>query len=1325
MSNTTRFSTFFIAIAAILAIVAISWLVFSPSVNDADWPMYRYDQSRSAYSPHELPDHLHLHWVRELPQPQRAWPWQMDDFEKLAFDKSYEPIAAEGMLFVPSMAADKVSAYSVETGEEIWHFFADGPVRLAPLYKEGKVYFVSDDGHLYCLDSGTGEKIWKFQAAPGNRIVLGNERLISMWPARGGPVIEDGTLYFAAGIWPHEGVYIYALDPETAEIKWVNSGSPNDLIRDSKRYYSFGGVAPQGQLVVHGDYLLVPGGRTTPAAFNRHTGDLIYYNVTGSTTGKGAGGHNVFARGDWFFNVRDYTVTHMYATVDGAQFGSVNVDLTTQDALIGVDPAQGIITAFASDLDLAEEEPPQPEFDRMGQPLPASERRDASGRAPGVSDRMSSSVLSNYYELRELWRSEEIDGLKRLHVKAGSKLYGSGDHGRIFAVSVPETNHSPQLEWTTTIDGEVFSMIAAHGRLLITTEEGRIYCFGAGTRETLVHEYHPEPLETGGDHWAAEVQELLEELDPRGGYGLMFGVGSGRLLDELLRQSDLHITAFDPDPQKVDELRDRFTRAGLYGRRVAVHQGDVTTYRLPPYIASLIVSEDPDAAGMGLGAPFVQALFHPLRPYGGTAYLALDDNAHAGFADTVDRAGLEKAELTQGDHRVLLTRPGALPGSASWTHQYADAGNTAYSPDKRVKVPLGIAWFGGEPNHKTLPRHMHGPIPQVVEGRLILMGPHHVSARCVYTGIELWATEIPGVGANFTDFEYEAREAPVYFPNHPGANFIGSPLASAKDAVYVIHEDKCLHLDAATGERLNAFEMPDREELKQHGRDPFTREMTESYGAKLQEGEQIKWGHIRYLDDFLIAAAYPHMFDDRQPGRENNWNATSSEFIIIMDRHTGEIKWTHQARYGFRHNAIVAGGGKVYVIDHLSEEIMQLLQRRGIEPDIHPEIRALDIRTGEVLWTFNDEVFGTALAYSAPHDILVQSGHLGRRRALPDEPRDRLLVLHGQTGEMLWDETYLQRRSPLGLHATWGQIIGSTGEGAVDMFTGTPKDHQNPITGETERWSWVAGLRCGTQNFSEHLVTHRSGTAGITDLAGNAMTGNIPGFRSGCTNNLVVADGMFNAPEYTRSCSCSYQHQTSLGLVHMPESEMWTFSTLSTPERGDIKRVGINFAAPGNRLDPDQNVLWVEYPELVGPAPDIPVTVETAGESSLFRHHASWIRNPEEKHSWVASYGISGIKRISMELVPPETGQNHDYDVTIYFTEPEEIDPGTRVFDIVVQGEKVLGNFDIVKQAGGSRRVHRVDVKRVPVVDHLDISFVWNDSSLPAVVSGLEIVRSE
>ena len=93
-----------------------------------------------------------------------------------------------------------------------WQFFADGPVRLAPAAWRGKVYFGADDGYFYCLDADSGKLLWKLLAAPSDRRAIGSERLISVWPVRGGPVIVEHQLYFTAGVWPFEDTLLYSVD---------------------------------------------------------------------------------------------------------------------------------------------------------------------------------------------------------------------------------------------------------------------------------------------------------------------------------------------------------------------------------------------------------------------------------------------------------------------------------------------------------------------------------------------------------------------------------------------------------------------------------------------------------------------------------------------------------------------------------------------------------------------------------------------------------------------------------------------------------------------------------------------------------------------------------------------------------------------------------------------------------------------------------------------------------------------------------------------------------------------------------------------------------
>ena len=205
---------------SLLALAIVACLLTAP-LQAGDWPQFRYDAGRTAASPHELPAELQLRWTRTLPAPRPAFPQEV----RLAYDASYEPVVLGHTMFVPSMVTDSVTALDTETGAERWRFIAEGPVRFAPVAWEGKVYFVSDDGYLYCLNDD-GSLRWKFRGLPEgrrDRKVLGHGRLVSLWPARGGPVLADGVVYFAAGLWPTEGVFVHALDAESGKAVWSNT----------------------------------------------------------------------------------------------------------------------------------------------------------------------------------------------------------------------------------------------------------------------------------------------------------------------------------------------------------------------------------------------------------------------------------------------------------------------------------------------------------------------------------------------------------------------------------------------------------------------------------------------------------------------------------------------------------------------------------------------------------------------------------------------------------------------------------------------------------------------------------------------------------------------------------------------------------------------------------------------------------------------------------------------------------------------------------------------------------------------------------------------
>jgi outer membrane protein assembly factor BamB len=162
--------------------------------------MWRYDAARTAASPEPLPAPLLLQWVRELPIPRPTY-----REARLQFDAGYEPVVLGKTMFVASSQTESVLALETDTGNERWEFFAEGPIRLAPAAWQNRFYFGSDDGYFYCVDAENGQLVWKFQGVPSGRKVLGNGRMISLWPIRGGAVIHEGRVYFAAGVWPLEG----------------------------------------------------------------------------------------------------------------------------------------------------------------------------------------------------------------------------------------------------------------------------------------------------------------------------------------------------------------------------------------------------------------------------------------------------------------------------------------------------------------------------------------------------------------------------------------------------------------------------------------------------------------------------------------------------------------------------------------------------------------------------------------------------------------------------------------------------------------------------------------------------------------------------------------------------------------------------------------------------------------------------------------------------------------------------------------------------------------------------------------------------------------
>jgi outer membrane protein assembly factor BamB len=1237
----------------------VVWAVRAPSgvCLAGDWPQWRYDAGRGAASPEELPEQIHLQWLRTLPEPRPAWPASQPG---LRFDVSYSPVAAGGMLFVPSMAADTLTAYDAATGEEAWRFYADGPVRFAPIVDRGKVYFAADDGFLYCLDARQGKLLWRFAAGPYERWILGNERLISTWPIRGGPVLFDGTIYFTAGIWPFMGIFVHAVDAQTGRAVWTNSGEGSVYMMQPHQSEAFAGFAPCGYPAATAQGLIVPGGRTLPACYDLKTGRLRHFDFGAKKEGT-PGSYEVSACGQWFLQKGQ-----MFAAADGKPLLPTPGAVHDQQALYGVAGSE-ILAQALQPKEAAAQSPPAEEPATAKQ-APKEEKKSQKGRAGGRTGKASAAQAGSKLALEKLWSGTLAEGLpQRVFLKAGSRLILGGT-GVVAAVPTPPDHTPIQAAWKGTFEGEPWTMLAADGRLFVVTTAGRIYCFGARQGEAKVYPAAKPQIPASADRWPAGG--ILAQSGAKEGYAVLFGLGATGLAEGLLRASNLQLIAVDPDAQKVQAARRRLDAMGLYGSRFTVHLGDPQNFALPPYLASLAVVEAPLAARADQGVRLVQAVFHVLRPYGGAA--VFEGLAADTLRQWVKQADLAGARVEAGKTGTSLVRVGPLPGAADWTHQYADAANSVVSPDRLAKAPLGLLWFGGPPNDEVLPRHGHGPAPQVAAGRLVIEGPDMLRALDIYTGRLLWQKAFPSLGKFYNSTNHQ-----------PGAGQIGSNYVTLADCVYVASGEKLLCLDAADGRTL-------REVPAQAGPD----------------GAALPWGFLALWENVLLATQDPALY------------ATAGAQLVALDRQTGQVLWKQPAKYALRHNAIAAGNGRVFCIDALSPSARDQDRRLGRQrPDYQPRLLALDARTGRELWSTGDDVFGTFLNYSAEHDVLLQAGSASRDRA-EDEAKTGMVAYRGADGTVLWKDLQRECKGPCMLYH---DTIITQGK-AYALLSGQPKLRQDPLSGRQMEWSFERNYGCNTAVASEHLLTFRSAAAGYYDLAHDGGTGNFGGFKSGCTSNLVVAGGLLNAPEYTRTCTCRYQNQTSLAMVHDPRAEMWTFNPFRFSGE-PVRRVGINFGAPGDRLAED-GTLWLDYPSRGGPSPDIPVQLQPE-KPEFFCHHSSRIKvlPGSPGLSWVAASGVRNITAVTLTLSKEPTPQPRNYTVRLHFAEVDQIAPAERVFQVRLQDRPAAAEIDIAKQAGAMTALVK-EFRSVPVSDKLKVSFEPRGpaGSPGAVLCGIEVV---
>ena len=1295
--------------------IAIALPSLSPG---GDWPTYRHDNSRSAVTLESLKTPLTDCWAfMPLHSPQPAWEdpnprpvggWFGDREERrVHFDDSYHVAAVDGAVYFGSSADGKVVSLDAKTGQQRWSFMTGGPVRLAPTVWEGNVYAASDDGFVYCLGTSDGSLKWKFHAAPSDRKVLGNGKTISLWPIRTGVLVDDGIAYFGAGIFPAEGVYFYAVDAKVGKLLWCN-----DSCADAPQSR----ISPQGYMLASESRLFTPLGRVSPAAFDRKDGRLLYEayieHIIGGTYAMLDGGQlftgtqqliaydeaSHRSRTSWFWGHRLIVTPEMFYVADGNELYAVKRKDYSAPSLVRktlLDQKR----ALARQLQQAKRGPEealkrvQERMDVLNERLAKTEAEMAAGEA---------------------WRV--VCDCNETLLLAGNTLVAGGA-GKVVAYD----KASGSTLWTGKIDGTARGLAVADGRLLVSSNTGTIHCFGAdGSKAfgTVAQPVDPSPF--AADDMAqiceAAAEHIVETTGIKRGYCLMLGCGTGRLAYELTKRTDLHIYGVEPDPKKAQAARRSLDAAGVYGARVVIDDGDLSRVPMADYFANLVVSEDALTSGRMPGN--AKEAFRMLKPLGGTIVIGQPTEAK-GKAKAISPTAMQQwlgdakvdgGQIAEKDGVWLSLCRGALPGAGSWTHQYAEPGNTTCSDDELVRCPLGVLWFGSPGPTRMAERHRRAAAPLGANGRLFILGEgaadrvgageNSIMAYDAYNGLKLWERKIRG--ALRTTVTHDA----------------GNSAANA-DSLFVAVDDKCLRLDAATGETKLTYKLP-----------------------AAADGQPRRWGYVAVVGNLLYGS--------------RTVKQRVADCVFALDLASGELRWKHEVD-GIGQGSIAIGDGKFFFASsHVTEqqrlkalaEQTKALHRmskedrdallKELDAAAVYQVVALDATNGKPLWQKPVEVTGAAggsywcsLGSIYKNDTLVLfgvflDGHYWKQFFAGLFEQRRVVALSAGDGELRWQKRIGYRVRPI--------VVGDTFHAepwAYDLQTGEQKTRIHPITGREEAWQFARpGHHCGCPAAAPHALLFRSYTIAWYDLDRDFGTQHFGSQRPGCWINFIPANGLLMVPEASSGCMCPFPNACTIVFKSKEKEEenrQWAYYS-SPGEMTPVKQLSLNLGAPGDRRD-SSDALWLGYPRPGGSL----VLQWKAGVSlfpggGYFRHDPAVLEIESTDDPWLFCSGLRGLRKCELPLAEPVDGAAR-YTVRLAFCELDNEAPGKRVFDIKLQGKVVAEGFDVLKEAGGKNLALIKEFAGVDVNDTLTIEFVPRTTGseperLP-ILQGIEVEREK
>lgn len=1319
-------------------------LLLALSTAHADWPTYLHDASRVGSTKEEIKLPLHSSWTFQSPTaPKMAWAGEdgrviegHELFNRIRFDDVFHVAISGGKVFFGSSVDGRVICRDLATGADKWSFFTNAPVRLAPTVVNGKVFVGSDDGYAYCLDAKNGKLVWKLRAGPHDERILARGRMISRWPVRTGLLVDDGIAYFGAGVFPHEKVFIYAVEATTGKVIWKNDAiSEKDAGRND--------LSPQGYLLATKDILFVPSGRSLAASFDKKTGEYIAKPEPGwrSDAGGQIGGTQAFLADDQIYAVGEHHILALDQEKQKSGFGWFS---GTQMTLAGdmaymasgvkisavdrIKHAEGTRIRHAHEMAIAKisaelrKHPALAEAKKFQAAESATRKaKEAAEKSPTPENQAAlqkaqtelTAVAAKYEPLRIAYKARQDESAKHkadlasaadVGVKwtlesphqsaliiAGATLFAGGK-GEVIAI---DTETGKQT-WQTAVDGEARGLAVSDGHLVVSTTTGRVYVFGTKAAEVIAAK---KPNDFPSDEAHAKAAEaILKQTGVTKGFCLVLGNDQGQLAYELAKRSDLIVFGVDADEKKVAAARAALLPTGLYGPRITVDHLDLALMPYSSYFANLIVSDSAEPVGVP-----VDVARH-LKPVGGKFCFKATPKTATWLAET--KLGEEKAKITNADGWSVLTRA-TLPGASSWSHQYGNAANTSSTDDRRIKGGLSVLWYGDPGPGQVVNRHDGAVGPISTNGRLFVQGQDSVMAYDAYNGQFLWETKNPG-----------AMRTGVYNAREPGN------MAASDDFLFMLMEDECIQFDAETGKIVRTLKIP-------------------GAGAK----KELQWGYIAYQDGLLYGTETERVEKAAEVARRGKSGSISTDKIFAYDVKTGALKWTHQGKH-ISHVSIAIGDGRLFFIDAsltpeqralmLAQDKTDLAKLTGKERELaedrvkNNDLRmavALDAVTGQQQWAKPVDVTDCSeigigggaltLMYHNGHLVLGganANGHYWEQFLSGEFKRRRLVVLDANKGETLWAKDANYRHRPVVID---NEIIAEPW--SYDLYSGKQKTRTHPITGEESAWMFARpGHHCGAISATPNMMFFRSKFTAFYDRDSDSGTEHFAGHRLGCWINTIPANGLVMIPEASAGCVCLFSIAST--VVFEPRDDRMNWGVYSADGASlPVQHLAMNLGAPGDRRDA-HGKLWLGYPRPSSRAGiDLPLDFKPQyaknGGAYSFNEDSHVVKGHDTP--WIFTSGLRGLTKLDIPVLakgqPPAT-----YTVKLMFAALEGDKPGQRVFDVKLGDKVVLKAFDPATRKGAIVE----EFQNIPATENLAVELIPAKPGVEPILSGIEILRT-